>query len=324
MRIALPPVIAPDALAGPDRQATIVDLAGRTMGTTWRVKFAAGGPADPGEIQDLIVAKLAALVAEMSHWESGSLLSRFNRAASGTWFTLPPDFANVIAAGLRIAAQSDGAFDPAIGAVVDLWGFGPTAMSAPPGAHTLAATLARSGWRRLIHDPAARRLRQPGGLALDLSGIAKGYAVDAVADLLRVRGVHHCLVEIGGELAGRGVRPDGDPWWVELEDPPGIALPPLRIALHGLAVATSGDYRRGGHTIDARTGCPAANGVVSVSVIHTSTMAADAWATALTVLGAREAIATATRRDIAARLITDVSGRREERLTPALAAMLAD
>nr|WP_318781324.1 FAD:protein FMN transferase [Sphingomonas aliaeris] len=163
-----------------------------------------------------------------------------------------------------------------------------------------------------------------GGLSLDLSGIAKGYAVDAVADLLAASGIAHALVEIGGELVGRGVRPDGQPWWVDLEVPPGLTLAPFRVALHGLAVATSGDYRRGEHTIDPRTGYPVVDPVASVSVIHRSALAADAWATALTVLGVHEGIAMAEREGLAARLVTVRGGVAVEHITPALAEMLAD
>ena len=113
------------------------------------------------------------------------------------------------------------------------------------------------------------------------------------------------------------MRPDGDPWWVDLEDPPGVALPRLRIALHGIAVATSGDYRRGAHTLDPRTGRAIANGLRSVSVIHKSAMLADAWATALTVLGPVEGLEVAGREKIAARFVAD-----RETLTPTLLDML--
>jgi len=216
--------------------------------------------------------------------------------------------------------MSGGAFDPTIGRLVDLRGFGPVAAPAPPDAGAVDAAMTASGWRRLAFSAGDRRLYQPGGVSLDLSGIAKGFAVDAVADVLARVGVVHCLVEIGGELAGRGVRPDGQPWWVDLETPPGVALPPLRIALHGIAVATSGDYRRGDHTLDPRTGRSIGNNVVSASVIAADALTADAWATALTVLGPVAGMALAAAEGIAARIVTR-EGR--EYLSPALAGMLA-
>lgn len=262
-----------------------------------------------------ITARLDTIIAEMSHWRTDSLISTYNRANGGEWIALAPDFFEVIETGLTIARASGGAFDPTIGRLVDLAGFGPDPKQASVDPAAIDAARGAAGWERLRLEHG--RLLQPGGLALDLSGIAKGYAVDAVANLLAGRGVAHALVEIGGELAGRGVRPDGDPWWVDLEDIPGIALPRLRIALHGLAVATSGDYRRGAHTLDPRSGRPSTNRLRSVSVIHRSAMEADAWATAFTVLGAEAGIAIATREGIAVRFVDD-----RERLSPALVDML--
>jgi thiamine biosynthesis lipoprotein len=323
MRIALPPALSAPAIAGRDATLPIVTLDGETMGTTWRILFARAASVNVATLRGAIEAQLAGLVAEMSHWDGTSLLSRFNRAPAGTWITLPPDFAHVMAAALRIAAASDGAFDPAVGRLVDLWGFGPPGPAPTPDRAAIVAAAALSGWQRLSFDPASRRLRQPGGLALDLSGIAKGHAVDALAQLLRDAGVRHALVEIGGELVGFGVRPDGDPWWVDLEVPPGMHLPPLRVALHGLAVATSGTYRRGCHNLDPRTGRPASAAIVSVSVLHHNAMEADAWASALTVLG-HKGLAVADRLGIAARIVCAAEGGAREYFSAALTAMLAD
>lgn len=293
----MPPAIAP----GASPKGPVQRIGGETMGTSWSVAYAAPGLSS--EIAKArIEARLGAFVAELSHWEPASLLSRFNRLPAGSWMALPPDFATVIAAGLKMAEISDGAFDPAIGRVVDLLGYGPPGPQPAPTAEALEQARAASGWRRLAWDAGARRLQQPGGLALDFSGIAKGHAVDVLGDLLTSLGARDWLVEIGGELKGAGMRPDGDPWWVDLEDPPGVAMPPLRIALHGLAVATSGDYRRGTHTIDPRSAAPAL-GISSVSVLHQSAMWADAWATTLTVLGVEAGIALTEDHEIAARIV---------------------
>ncbi|KQN26953.1 thiamine biosynthesis protein ApbE [Sphingomonas sp. Leaf33] len=287
------------------------------MGTTWRVLYAGHAPAD--DVGGGIEAVLASLVGQMSHWAPDSLLCRFNRAAAGDRVPLPPDFAAVIDTALRVAAASDGAFDPAVGALVDLWGHGPPGPMPQPDDDAIARARAVSGWRRLRWNPATQRLRQPGGLALDLSGIAKGYAADAVADHLAARGIANALVEVGGELVGRGVRPDGEPWWVDLETPTDCRLPPLRIALHGLAVATSGSYVRGDHTLDPRRGRPAANGVLSVSVIAGSAMLADALATALTVCYPETAPGGMR---VAARIIVRDGAGFREILTPAFSDML--
>ncbi len=323
-RIAVPPV-DPRALAGLDPAARVADLGGETMGTYWRVRLAAPPACDLAALRGAVEARLAAIVDQMSHWQPDSLLSRFNRAPAGSWTALPADFAAVVAAGLALAERSEGAFDPAAGRLTDLYGLGPNPASAPPDASALAAVLAVSGWARLAYDAPAQRLRQPGGLWLDLSGIAKGHAVDAVADLLAGQGLRHALVEIGGECVGRGLRPDGDPWWVDLETPPGLAgLPPLRIALHQCAVATSGNYVRGDHTLDPRTGQPVRNGIASASVLHANAMQADAWATALTVLGPEAGARTAEREGLAARLVVAGEGGAAEWLSPALLRMMED
>ena len=302
-RIALPVAIDAAAFADGDRTAPVIALDGTTMGTRWRVLYVADA-ASADAVRDAIERRLAGLVADMSHWEPASLLSRFNRAPAGTAMVLPPDFAQVMAMALAIARVSGGAFDPAIGALVDLWGHGPPGPMPRPTPVAIDAARARSGAQRLRWADGSRTLVQPGGVALDLSGIAKGHAVDAVADTLAAIGIRHTLVEIGGELAGRGIRPDGEPWWVDLETPPGLPLlPPLRIALHGIAVATSGSYVRGDHTLDPRTGYPATGGVSTCSVVASHAALADAWATVLSVLPPPEGAALADRHGVAARIV---------------------
>jgi len=295
------------------------------MGTRWSAQFAVPPGVDLPGVEAAITSRLADLVQQMSHWEPSSVLCGFNCAEPGAWTTLPGDFAHVIARGLGIAETSGGTFDPAIGRLVDLWGFGPPGRQPAPGEDEIAAARAGSGWRRLVFDLQVKRLRQPGGLALDLSGIAKGYAVDALSALLMRLGLRHHLVEIGGEFAGRGLRPDGDPWWVDLECPPGADehVAPLRIALHGLAVATSGRYVRGDHTIDPRSGRPVTNGCISVSVVAQDALFADAWASALTVLGRERGIEMADRLGLAARIIAlGDDGLPHEDLSKRLEAML--
>jgi thiamine biosynthesis lipoprotein len=185
--------------------------------------------------------------------------------------------------------------------------------------------------REIALDPRSGAVRQPGGVGLVLSAIAKGYAVDRLADLLSEAGVSSFLAEIGGELVGRGTKPGGEPWWVLLEAPPGDArrIVPTVVALHGLAVAGSGDYRRCAeadgrrmsHLIDPRTGRPASGEVAAVSVVHESCMHADALATALAVMNADGAIAFAERRGIAARIVLRRGDALEEHLSGAMLRM---
>lgn len=297
------------------------------MGTSWSAKIVAEVSAEP-RLRAAIETVLDSIVAEMSHWEADSQLSRFNRAAPGQWQMLPPALSRVLGAGLAVAKASGGAFDPAMGTLADLWGFGPAGPRPFPSPEAVAEAMATRGG--VEHDAPLLRARRTGNAALDFSGIAKGHAVDAVAETLLERGLADFLVEIGGELRGEGVRPDAQPWWVDLEQVPGVTLPPIRVALHGLSVATSGDYRRSfdhdgrsyAHTLDPRTGAPLENGVASVTVLHPSCMLADAWATALTVLGPVEGLALAAREELKMQMVVRDGAATREFLSPALAEMI--
>jgi len=297
-------------------------MGGETMGTRWHVRLAAPANFDRTALLAIIDARLETILAQMSHWRANSVLGRFNRSPGGTWCALPADFARVYQAALDVAERSGGAFDPAIGELVNLWGFGPEPITSPPDETSLATARERGGIAHLAYDPDARRLRQPGGVSLDFSGIAKGYAVDALGAVLRQRGCHHALVEIGGELLGMGLRPDGDPWWVDLETP-AAGIAPLRIALHQLGVGTSGDYVRGRHTIDPRTGQPVMH-ALAVSVIHRSAMMADAWATALTVETPASMQELAVKENLLVRAILRNHAGFSEWISPGLANLLVD
>lgn len=297
-------------------------LQGATMGTSWSVQLIAPAELQIERIEAAIVGVLDEVIAQMSHWEPNSLLSRFNRAEAGTQHSLPEGFATVMDAALHIAHASDGAFDPTAGALVRHWGFGPPGVCAP----------APCDWRALAWN--GQWLTQGGGLQLDLSAIAKGHAVDRVSKLLNECGIEHHLVDVGGELRGTGLKPDGRPWWVDLEPPDArCTLEPLRIALHGLSIATSGDYRRFSitatgkrlsHSIDPRTREPVAHGLASVSVVHESAMWADGWSTALMVMGCEAGLRLATEHKLAARCIQRVGNSDfVEHMSPAMLELLA-
>lgn len=320
MRFAVPLEIDPACFATWRQDSPIIKMDGETMGTAWRIQLAAHPQFDNSACLTAINARLETILAQMSHWREDSLLGQFNRANAGTWHHLPPEFAEVMAAALKIAEQSQGAFDPTIGALVNLWGHGPVPIARLPLASEVERTVRTCGFSHLVYEHNVARLRQSGNTQLDFSGIAKGYAVDALAHVLRDNNVHHALVEIGGELVGMGLRPDGNPWWVELETPAKTVLP-LRVALHQLAVATSGDYVRGQHTIDPRTGYPVEH-AMAVSVIHNSAMIADAWATALSVLAPAPMKALTIQENLIARALIRDGQAICEWISPALQAMI--
>lgn len=302
----MPRRVAAHAFARRDAAAPIVRLGGETMGTSWSAAMVAAPPGIGPAIERL----LAELIAELSHWEPQSAISRFNRAPMGAWIVLPPRLRHVLDAGLSIWRQSQGAFDPALGVLAGLWGFGPEGpCETPPSQAEIELALAMGGAAAIECDGA--RVRRTAPVELDLSGIAKGYAVDCLADLLTANGVHDFLVEIGGEFVGRGIKPDGQPWWVDVEAPPGLTVTPLRVALHEEAIASSGDYRRflmhGGkryaHTIDPQGGWSLDGGVRSVTVICDDCMHADAWATAISVMGAEKGLQLANQLGLSARIV---------------------
>ena len=292
------------------------------MGTSWSVQAVAPPPGLAVQVEQV----LDRIVKQMSQWEPASAISAFNRAEAGAWQSIPSEFSLVLSAAQAVGEASAGAFDPAMGALADLWGFGPSGPQPVPEPGAVAALAGG----KVEHDPVQSRARRFGAAALDFSGVAKGYAVDAVAARLRELGVADFLAEIGGEFVGEGIRPDGQPWWVDIETVPGAPLEGLRVALHELAVATSGDYRRFidsdgsrlAHTLDPRTGRPLVNGVASVTVLHRECMLADAWATALTVLGPGQGLAVAEREGLAMRMVVRGTPGVRELLSPALREML--
>ncbi len=322
---ALPTLAAPQRLrrADPD---TLHSLNGTSMGTHWRVRVGNPQFLPLQTLRSAIEDVLASVVRHMSHWAADSTLAQFNRAPANTWHALPADLSTVLHAGLHWAQASGGAFDPTLGALVAAWGFGPHAPLdpadwRPASPHAIAQAQACSGWQRL-HYHSERGWRQHGGLQLDLSGIAKGYAVDAVLLRLHALGLRNALVEIGGELRGSGQRPDGQPWRVAIAPVPAAVgpapdAPPQAIALRDCAIATSGSLyhrhqwqgRSYSHTLDPRTGAPIAHALASVTVLHAECLHADALATLLTVLGPEAGWEFAEQHGIAALLSSPTATR---------------
>lgn len=310
--LLLPPNLDPDRVR-PLQNGRTLTLSGETMGTGWNLSAVVPPEIDDTQIVRALEQRFTMVIAQMSQWEPESEISRFNRAAPGSSLPLSRPFAHVLDCALVLAQVSDGAFDPTLGAASDLWGFGAApAPAAMPGRETAKATR-KLNWRDVAMSHNDCTLVQPGGLQLDLSAIAKGFAVDFGIDALEQIGVRHALLEIGGELRGIGVQADGQPWWVDLDIPPDSDAPTARIGLCGWAIATSGNYRRRreadarswSHSLDPQTGIPVADDVLSVSVLHTGCMQADGLATLLLILGPERAMHFADTRGIPVRMVTD-------------------
>lgn len=334
MRRVLVPLTVSSGL--PAAGSVLHAAAGTSMGTTWSARYVQTPGFAGNALAEGMQQQLDQVVAQMSHWEDDSVLGRYNHAPAGSWHQLPDEFFKVLSYALDVARISGGAYDPCAGALVNRWGFGArlrydeTDFYAPPSG-AVQAILARRDRERISLDPAARRLLQPGAVQLDLSSVAKGFAVDQLARYLDANGINHYLVEVGGELRGAGLKPDGQPWWVSLEGVPDAGdSEPVVVALHGLAVATSGDYRRhyqhegqrASHTLDPRSGYPISHGLASVTVIHTECMAADALSTALTVLGPEHGLRLAEQQRLAARFLVRRGAQLEETSTTAFKELL--
>lgn len=271
---------------------------GMVMGTSYNVTVV-DLPADLSHaaVQQGVHAALAAVDAEMSTYKPTSGLMALNGHPVNEPRQVSAELLDVMLLSKRVYDSSDGAFDPTVGALVNAWGFGPreVSMDELPSDAAIQSLLAEVGYHNVSLDGdkgQATRLRD---VFIDLSAVAKGYGVDRAAEWLLSQGVSNFLVEVGGELRAHGYSPRGDQWVTAISDP-GSGLPPKihrRLKLEGAAVATSGDYYnffsvdgvRYSHTIDPRTGRPVTHHLASVTVVAESCAEADAYATAIDVLG---------------------------------------
>jgi FAD:protein FMN transferase len=291
-------------------------LLGTTMGTQYSVTIVTGQGSDDESLNLEIQALLARVNASMSTYDPTSELSRVNKNKSTDWIDISPALYSVLVAALSVSEASDGAFDVTVGGLVNLWGFGPERGSgAIPETNALEAARREVGSANLqvqADPPALRKSRAD--LSIDLSGIAKGYAVDQIAALLIEKDFKDFLVDIGGEMRAVGTNKNGVAWNIGIENPRDAGHQILRtISLRDTGLASSGNYRNFfeiegqyyGHTIDPRTGAPTQHELAAVSVVHPSAMMADAWATALMSMGYTAGLKVAAQRNLAVLFIVD-------------------
>ncbi len=308
---------------------------GATMGTYYAVKVAASGLSEErlAEVRTMIESELEDVNAKMSTWVEDSELSRFNRHAETTPFQVSAATFEVVSAALEVARLTGGAYDVTVGPLVDAWGFGATGEVPDPSDEEIRRLIDSVGHGKLELDPAASALRKlRGDLSCDLSSIAKGYAVDRVAEALSAVGFGDLWVEIGGEVRAAGRNGEGRLWRLGIERPqlePG-ALQRI-VSLDGATAATSGDYRnyrehqgaRISHIIDPRNGSPVHHRLASVTVVHPQCMIADALATGLMVLGPEEGRELARREELAVLFLVREGDGFREVMTPAFEALTA-
>jgi FAD:protein FMN transferase len=293
--------------AKPEKLST---LGGLTMGTTYTVKINNQGKALPLEkINSGIIDILAKVNEEMSTYIEDSNLSVINQSESLDWIPLSANLYQVIDSAIQISALTEGSFDITIGPLVNLWGFGPAKTEIVPDSSAINAALLHTGYQKIkLHESPPALQKTVADIYIDLSAIAKGYAVDLVAEYLEQASIENYMVEVGGEIRARGENEIGFVWRIGIEKPEAVQHGvERRIKLNNIAMATSGDYRnyfeedgkRYSHTINPVDGMPVTHDLASVTVLHQSTAWADALATAFLVMGKDSAFTLATKQNYA-------------------------
>ncbi|UWQ39628.1 FAD:protein FMN transferase (plasmid) [Leisingera aquaemixtae] len=312
-----------------------VRLSGQTMGTTYSVT-AIGADLDQERLAAEVEATLAAVNAKMSNWDPASEVSTFSAARSTAPVRVSPEFAHVLAAANDVHEKTGGKFDVTLGPLIELWGFGPRKPEDPvPSDAAIAKALEGVGQARLLTlDAGAGTLKKSAPqTGINLSAIAKGYGVDAVAQTLQGFGVENYMVEIGGDLVTKGQNAKGEAWRIGIEKPDAAAQTvQLIVPVSNLGLATSGDYRnyfehegqRYSHILDPVAGRPVTHRTASVTVIAENAMLADAWATAMLVLGSTDGLKLAEQHKLAVFFIDrDVQAGEDAYMTSASSAFEA-
>jgi len=286
------------------RQQEVIELSGHTMGTTYHIKIIRSMDQNltADRLQPSVDSLLEEINQQMSTYRPQSEISQFNRWPDNKPFKVSSEFKEVVKKALEIYRLTDGAFDITVAPLVDLWGFGKRGSKfQPPDSLKVRKVLSRVGSQYLNICGDSALCKSIPDLQIDLSAIAKGYGVDAVAGLLKAKGFRNFLVEIGGEVFASGQR-GSRPWRIGVDQPiygaPFGQQVEAVLELKDCAVATSGDYRnyfeyKGkiySHEIDPRSGWPVANGLASVTVIAPDCMTGDALATAIMVMGADQGL----------------------------------
>lgn len=296
-------------------------FSGATMGTRYSAQCYASADLDYPSLAAGLDRAVQAVDQEMSNWKASSDLTCLNEAGVDVWVPISANLAKVLVRATEIGRETDNAFNVGLGDLVDRWGFGPGGVG-QPGMSSLPGERPHRPIDEILEvdvDVAHSRARKRAPVALDLCGIAKGFGVDELGRVLDRNGIQSWLVGIDGEMRARGTKPTGSSWALAIERPEYTRREAFAvIEVTDIAIATSGDYRhwreyegtRTSHTMDPRTDAPSRNGVASVTVLADTCMDADAYATALMVLGTEQGIRFARRKQLNALFLV----REDERL----------
>ncbi|GGW92079.1 FAD:protein FMN transferase [Alteromonas halophila] len=295
-----------------DKESPVVHLYGDTMGTTYNIKYVAQEDLTDEGLQKKVDKRLAEINKLMSTYDTTSELSRFNQYRYTDSFAVSDETLVVVEEAIRLGKLSQGVLDVTVGPLVNLWGFGPTKRPEKiPSDADIEEVRDYVGLDKLSVTDNGLQKSHP-MVYVDLSTIAKGYGVDQIAEMLERYNIENYLIEIGGEMRVKGHRGNGDEWLIAIEKPVTTERAVQKVVSIGEnAIATSGDYRnyyeddgvRYSHLIDPRTGRPLRHNLVSVTVVHPSSMTADGLATAFNVMGWESAKSIAREQNLAVFLI---------------------
>ncbi len=279
-----------------DKEPDVVRLSGETMGTTFNIT-AIGDDLDENTLAASVQQTLAEVNGKMSNWDPNSEVSSFSASTSTDPIAVSKEFALVLTAANEVHEKSGGTFDVTLGPLIELWGFGPRKPEDPvPSDQEIQTALNAVGQDRLLslNSETGTLSKSDGSVGINLSAIAKGYGIDAVAATLAEAGIENYMVEIGGDLVAKGENDKGESWRIGIEKPEaGAQSIQLVVPVADRGMATSGDYKnffehdgvRYSHIIDPTTGRPITHRTTSVTVLAENAMMADAWATAMLALG---------------------------------------
>lgn len=307
-------LIMPLALAacapGAEARAKPIELSGQTMGTNYNITaLDHSRMIDANELQVVVDTALAEVNSQMSNWDESSEISRFNALASTSDFSVSPALSEVMTAANSVHAASNGTFDVTVGPLIDLWGFGANGKgSEVPSDAAIADAMSRTGQSKALRLNNGQLGKNVPGAEIYLAAIGKGYGVDRVSRALQTFGLKDYMIEIGGDLYVSGLNPEGNQWQIGVEAPDVGGRSAFKVvSASDLGMATSGDYRnffekdgvRYSHLIDPSTGLPVTHATTSATVLTENAMLADAWATAMLILGRERGLEIAEEHNLA-------------------------
>lgn len=317
-----------------------ITLSGETMGTTYTVKYLSDRHTLPEkEIKKQLEAILQNVNHQMSTYQSDSEISRFNQLEKINYgFEISEDFSTVIREAIRLNHLTEGALDVTIGPLINLWGFGPNKENSSPNTAQIMHAEKSIGIDKIKIMPSKNKnkailTKSHPKVYLDLSSIAKGFGVDKLSLHMEKLGIENYLIEIGGELRGKGHNAEHKAWRIGIEQPDPIRKnnAQIIIPLNNYALATSGDYRnfhtdkhgnRLSHIINPQTRQPINHQLASISVIDQNSMTADGLATGLFVLGEKKALEIALKHQLAVFLIIKTEDGYRTEMSPAFKKLL--